>query len=232
MANDDVRLSIIVASAGRPSLRHALESATKQMLPGDELIIVFDDSGDAGDTPRNRVLDSAGGTHITFLDDDDVYMDDALAAIRTFARENPRRIGIFRARFGLWGAAWRPGEQTLLKTATAMYVVPNVSGSVGRFGRVPGAPPGRLGDYKFIVETVALQGDPVWCEQVIQDIRPERNRLKRLRYRLMLRTRIKRKLGRRAGPVLPTREYPAAERWALERTAELRSLRDRATTSP
>ena len=58
------RLSIIMASTGRATLRFALESATSQMLPGDELILVYDDSGDAGDTPRNRVLESASGTHL------------------------------------------------------------------------------------------------------------------------------------------------------------------------
>src|SRR5581483_9412493 len=66
----------------------ALASATRQMVPGDELVVVFDDSGDAGDTPRNRVLGSLRGTHVTFLDDDDVYRPGALEAIRRFARAN------------------------------------------------------------------------------------------------------------------------------------------------
>src|SRR5467141_4080652 len=65
----EVRLSIIIGTSGRPTLQAALASATSQMQPGDELIVVFDDSADAGDTPRNRVLDSATGTHILFLDD-------------------------------------------------------------------------------------------------------------------------------------------------------------------
>lgn len=213
----DVELSIIVASTGRDTLPAALESATSQMLPGDELIVVFDASGDAGDTPRNRVLDSATGTHITFLDDDDEYKPGALGAIRAFAREHPGRVGIFRVTFGLWGTAWREEEMDLMHTATAMYVIPNVPGKVGRFGRIPGLPTGRVGDYRFIVETVALQGPPVWNETITQEIRPEKSALKRFRYRAKLRTRAKRAVGLHApDPTPPVRVYAEAERWAQE----------------
>jgi hypothetical protein len=193
------------------------------MLPGDELIVVFDDSGDAGDTPRNRVIDGAHGTHIAFLDDDDEYRPGALEAIRRFARESPGRVGIFRIQYGLFGTPWSEDGKKLIATATAMYVVPNVKGKIGRFGPVPGAPPGRLGDYAFIVETVAMQGDPVWRTEVIQEIRPEKRRRRRLRYRLMLKTRLKSALGLRASsPPSPVRRYPEAEEWAAARLRELR----------
>jgi hypothetical protein len=213
----DVRLSIIIASTGRPTLGRAIASATSQMEPGDQLIVIFDATGDAGDTPRNNVLDSATGTHITFLDDDDEYRRGALDTIRRFAREHPGRVGIFRINVGLWGPAWRVEEQHLMHTATAMYVVPNIKGKVGRFGRLPDLPTGRVGDYRFIVETVALQGPPVWCEDVIQELRPEKRRLRRLRYRLKLGTRVRRALGRHApDPIPPFRAYPAAESWGRE----------------
>lgn len=209
------RLSIVVASTGRPTLAAALASATSQMRPGDELILIFDDSGDAGDTPRNRVLDSATGTHIMFLDDDDELRLGALDVVRDFAVRNPGRIGIFRLDLGMWGVG--PVVRDLLSSATAMYVIPNVKGKLGRFGRVPGAKAGRLGDYKFIVETVALQGDPVWCDEIIQDIRPVRRPLQRLRHRLKLRTRLKRSVGLHAPDPTPSRpSYPDAERWADE----------------
>jgi glycosyltransferase involved in cell wall biosynthesis len=218
----DVRLSIVVASSGRPTLGAALASATSQMLPGDELILVFDDSGDAGDTPRNRVLDSATGTHITFLDDDDAYRPGALEAIRRFGREHPGRIGIFKIDLGMWGVAWHPAHKRLIATATAMYVIPNVPGRVGRFGRAPGAKTGRLGDFKFIVETVAMQDEPIWCDEVIQDIRPIRSPLLRLRYRLRLRTRLRERL--RGAPPLQSSlpGYPEAEEWAKARQEEIR----------
>jgi hypothetical protein len=193
------------------------------MLPGDELIVVFDNSRDAGDTPRNRVLDKASGTHILFLDDDDAFKSGALEKVRAFARANPAKIGIFRLDLGPAGTVWREESRTLMATATAMYVVPNVPGRVGRFGRVPGAPPGRLGDFPFIVETVALQGEPVWCEEVIQELRPEKSGLKRLRYAVRLRTRLRRAVGIDVSLPQAERSYPEAEEWARQRHLELRS---------
>jgi glycosyltransferase involved in cell wall biosynthesis len=218
---DDVQLTVIIATTGRPTLPAAIQSATSQMLPGDELVIVFDDSGDAGDSPRNRVIGEAHGTHIAFLDDDDEFLPGALETFRRFARANPGRIGIFRIKYGLYGTPWREDAKELIATATAMYLIPNVRGRVGRFGRSPGAPPGRLGDFAFIVETVAMQGEPVWCTDVVQEIRPEKRALRRLRYHLKLRTRLRTALGIRP-PQAPIRRYPEAERWAEDRMRELR----------
>src|SRR5437588_12629829 len=119
MAEDNhVALSIVIATTGRPTLDAAIRSATSQMVPRDELLIVFDDSGDAGDTPRNRVIKSLHGTHIAFLDDDDEYRPGALDAMRRFARDHPGRIGIFRIDMGMWGVAW--GERDLMSSGTAM----------------------------------------------------------------------------------------------------------------
>jgi len=162
------------------------------MLAGDELLVVFDDSRDAGDTPRNRVLGSLHGTHITFLDDDDVFRAGALDVIRQFASEHPDRIGIFRRDMGMWGIAW--AEKDLMSSATGMYVIPNIPDKIGRFGRPPGAPDGRVGDYTFIVQTVAKLGDPIWREEITQDIRPVRG-FTRLRYRLALKRRLRRMIG-------------------------------------
>jgi len=228
----DVRLTIILATTGRATLDAAIRSATSQMVPGDELILVFDDSGDAGDTPRNRVLDGAHGTHIAFLDDDDEYLPGALEAFRRFARSNPGRIGLFRIKYGLYGTPWTEERKELIATATAMYLIPNAPGKVGRFGRSPGAPPGRLGDYAFIVETVAMQGEPIWCTDVVQQIRPERRLLRRLRYGLRLRTRLLNALGRPprvAAPADPT--YPDAEQWGELRMQELRAATDKQEAS-
>jgi glycosyltransferase involved in cell wall biosynthesis len=207
-----VTLSIVVATTGRPTLGAAVASATSQMLPGDELLIVFDDSGDAGDSPRNRVLDSLHGTHIAFLDDDDEYRPGALEAMRRFARANPNRIGIFRIDLGMWGIAW--ARRDLMASGTAMYLLPNLPDKLGRFGRAPGLPAGRVGDYKFIVETVANLGEPVWREEVIQDIRPVKG-LTQLRYRLDLRRRFRRLIGLHS-PALQgsAPAYPAAREWA------------------
>lgn len=228
----DVRLSVIIPTPGRATLDRAIRSATSQMLAGDELIVCYDDSGDWGITPRNRAIAAATGTHLTFLDDDDVYLPGALEKVREFACDHPGRIGIFQMNRGLYGVAWREPDPTLINTSSGMYVVPNVPGKVGRFGRMPGVegesrskaypfPVGgraeRLSDGRFIIETVALQQEPIWQPVVIQDVRPEQSLLKRARYRLRLRTRLKRAVGMNApDPVGPSPDYPEAAKWARE----------------
>ena len=189
-----VSFSVIVPTCGRPTLRYTLASVTPQLEPGDEIIVCRDSSGDCGDSARNRMVTQARGTHLIFVDDDDELRPGALTMIRGFATDHPRRIGIFRAN-RLGGPTWsKPGD--LNESGNALYVIPNIPGKLGHWESPPGAGPGRRGDYTFIVETVALQGDPIWREEIIQEIRPEKNPWRRFRYRLSLRTRI-RALGKR-----------------------------------
>ena len=98
--------TIIVGTAGRKTLRRTLKSITPQLEPGDELFVLRDDSGDAGDTPRNQTMYRAAGSHLLFMDDDDVYVPDALANMRRFADENPGRIGIFRIQYTVGPKRW------------------------------------------------------------------------------------------------------------------------------
>jgi hypothetical protein len=65
------------------------------MRGGDELLLVFDNSGDWGISPCNPGTGAKSGTHISFLDADDVYLPVAFDATRVFALENPDHIGIF-----------------------------------------------------------------------------------------------------------------------------------------
>jgi glycosyltransferase involved in cell wall biosynthesis len=184
-----VTFSVIVATGGRPTLVQTLASVVNQLEPGDEVLVVRDDSGDAGDTPRNDAMPRARGSHLAFLDDDDVYVPGALAAMRRFARENPGRIGIFKLEYAVGNHRWVDPVLRYKNVSTQSFVVPNVPGRLGRWERR-----GRVaGDYVFIEETVRLQGEPVFVDEVTVRARPERNPAKRslmrARYRLRLRTR-------------------------------------------
>ena len=190
--------SVIVPTCGRPTLVHALESIASQLEPGDELLVVHDRSGDWGDTARNSAMARAKGTHLAFMDDDDEFLPGALGVMRRFARDHPGRIGIFRQRrvvYGYEGAIRTVRESEaeggLDHTATPMYCVPNVPGRLGAFRAIPGDPRGK-GDVVFITETVRLQGDPIWRDEVTYLVQPERSRRRRLRYRLALRARLRR----------------------------------------
>ena len=195
-------LSIIVATAGRRTLMRTLASIAPQLQSGDELFVVCDDSGDLGDTPRNDAMPRARGSHLAFLDDDDVYLPDALEKMRRFAREHPGRIGIFKMRHPVGTTHWREGRPVLeyANVSTQTFLVPNVPGKLGRWEQRPrpGGDGRYIGDFTFITKTVALQGEPIFVDEVTVEARPV-NRLRRLwirtRYRAALRTRARRLLG-------------------------------------
>jgi hypothetical protein len=194
-------LSIIVATSGRRSLARTLASITPQLRPGDEMMIICDDSGDAGDTPRMRAMPRARGSHLTFIDDDDVYAHDALEKMRRFARDHPGRIGIFKMEHVVGTTHWRQDEPVLryANVSTQTFLVPNIPGRLGRWQEEPRPhDPGKTyaGDYTFITETIALQGqEPVFVDEVTVYVRPTHvlgRAWARARYRAALRTRLKR----------------------------------------
>jgi len=197
-------LSIIVATQGRKTLKRTLRSIARQLQQGDEVLVLCDDSGDAGDTPRMKAMPRARGTYLTFIDDDDVYAPGALDAMRRFAREHPGRIGIFKMRHPVGTTHWREGEPVLryANVSTQTFLVPNVPGRLGRWQAGRPRPGGGVyaGDYVFITETVELQGEPVFVDEVTVYARPIRNPLRllwiRARHRAALRTRLRALAGR------------------------------------
>jgi len=199
----DVTFSIIVPTTGRPSLTQTLASIVEQLEPGDEVIVLRDDSGDLGDTPRNETMHRARGTHLLFMDDDDQYARGALATIRRFAEEHPGRIGIFRMRYLDGHVLWRRPALEYRNVSTQLFVVPNVPGKLGRWERRGHV----IGDFVFLTETAKLQGEPIFREEIITHVRSDRRPLVRalqrvttplreLRYRTSPRTRLRRALGR------------------------------------
>jgi glycosyltransferase involved in cell wall biosynthesis len=182
--------SVIVGTAGRKTLRRTLRSITSELEPGDELFVLRDESGDAGDTPRNQTMHRAAGSHLLFMDDDDVYVPGAFAAMRRFADDNPGRIGIFRIEYTTGPKRWRVPELRNRNVSTQNFLVPNVPGKLGVWehrGTIHG-------DYTFIEETARLQGEPIFVDEVTVRVRPIRNPLRRLyvraRYRAALGTRL------------------------------------------
>jgi glycosyltransferase involved in cell wall biosynthesis len=195
--------SVIVPTSGRPSLVQTLASIVEQLEPGDEVIVLRDDSDDLGDTPRNEAMPRARGTHLLFMDDDDQYAKGALARIRRFAEEHPGRIGIFRMRYLDGRLLWRHPALEYRNVSTQLFVVPNVPGKLGRWER-RGA---TIGDYVFISETAKLMGEPIFRDEIVVHVRSDRRPLLRalkrvttplgeLRHRAAPRTRVRRALGR------------------------------------
>jgi glycosyltransferase involved in cell wall biosynthesis len=167
--------SIIVPTTGRPSLPQTLASIVEQLEPGDEVLVVRDDSGDFGDTPRNEAMPRARGTHLLFMDDDDQYARGALATIRRFAEDHPGRIGIFRMRFDHGLVLWRRPALEYGNVSTQLIVVPNVPGKLARWERRGDV----IGDYVFITETAKLQGEPIFRDEITVYARTDRRVLRR-----------------------------------------------------
>jgi glycosyltransferase involved in cell wall biosynthesis len=178
--------SVILATRGRRTLARTLDSFLHQLGPGDELMIVCDASGDAGDSPRNDAMPRARGSHLVFIDDDDVYAPGAFATMRRFADENPGRIGIFKLEYVVRTRRWVEPELRYKNVSTQMFLVPNVSGKLGRWERRNNV----AGDFVFIEETARLQGEPIFVDEVTVLARPERNPFKRAFVRARFRARL------------------------------------------
>jgi len=120
----DVRLSIIVPTAGRPTLSRTLRSILDAGFDNDadELIVVSDGPSDAarkimdfyatwfpkakflqgpktgmyGNTQRNIGIGLSTGSHIAFMDDDDCYSPNALKVVKDFVSKAQDRPHIFK----------------------------------------------------------------------------------------------------------------------------------------
>ena len=194
--------SIIVGTGGRKTLQRTLRSITFQLEPGDELFILRDDSGDAGDTPRNQTMHRAAGSHLLFIDDDDEYTKDALAGMRRWANEHPDRIGIFKMKHVVGTTHWREPKVYYGNVSTQTFCIPNIPGRLGVWHRTP-RPNDKglyIGDFVFLRETIELLGKPVFVDEVTVLVRPERNPLKRwlvrARYNAALGNRLRSIRGR------------------------------------
>ena len=199
-----VTLSIIIPTRGRSSLRSTLASVAGQLQPGDEILVRCSRDEDFGNAARRSLVERARGTHLAFMDDDDQFADGALDTMRRAAREHPGRVIVFRMRYLDGRTLWSEPVLRERNVSSQMLLVPNVAGKLGRWAN-PDYP--RIADFRFLAETVALQGEPVFREEVVAHIRSDRRPLVRAlkrawapaeaaRYRLAPRTRLRRRLGR------------------------------------
>jgi hypothetical protein len=167
-----VTLSIITATCGRDTLTRALASVAPQLGDGDELLVIRNDNAPKGNATRDEAIKRAAGTHLYWLDDDDVLADNALETIRLGVAEDPDTVHIFRMqgdlhRNGASEVLWAEPVVRFANVGGSQCVVPNVPGKLGMWAGDAG------GDFRFLTETLELLGrDPIFHPEVIAQIRP------------------------------------------------------------
>jgi hypothetical protein len=175
------RVSVVVPTIGRATLQDAVDSAAW----ADEVIVVYDDSRIPADPPEGALVYACGpthhwgaeqrqlgiaratGTHLAFIDDDDVYAPEAGRLIIRALRARPARVHVFKMRDGdrVYGGHGCVRDGGI---GSPMFVVPNDD----RLGEWTTR---YQGDYDFISSTLAThRRSPRFHEEVIAEIRPRR----------------------------------------------------------
>lgn len=158
--------SIIVATSGRKTLTRTLVSLAPQLGHGDELLVIRNNEAPWGHKTRDEAIHRANGTHLWFMDDDDIATDNALTDIRAEVTKTPDAVHIFRMTHGNL-TLWQQPVARVGNIGTPMMVIPNVPGRLGRWGERYEA------DGFFLLETLQLRGDqPLFHEQIVALIRP------------------------------------------------------------
>lgn len=182
-----MRLTIITPTIGRASLADALASVDEQLLPGDEHLVIGDgpqpvaakicvgfaaaycdgpESWSYGTVQRDHGIAMAHGDYLLFLDDDDLFMPDALEIVRAAIAEHPDTPLLFRMSTPHSGVLWRTPVVAEGNVGTPMLVTP-------RYPDLPrwhdGGNP-YTGDHRFIERVTAAHG-VVWRKEVICVVR-------------------------------------------------------------
>ena len=139
---------------------------------GSKFRYIAHDAGshDYGHSQLNCGLSLAKGDYVHCNDDDDVWTEGAVEAMRAAAEADPGRPLLFRFQSylgpifwverGLFARNWIGGH---------CLVAPNLPGKVGQFA------PAYNGDFDMVETTLALHGgvgSAVWKEDVICHARP------------------------------------------------------------
>ena len=161
-----MKLSVIIPTIGRDSLAAAVDSASG----ADEVIVIENHDNDHGYGARMRGMAQASGTHLAFLDDDDVYAPGAIDVMRACHADRPV---IFRMDHPRHGIMWREPKLEFGNVGTPMFLVPNKPEQLGVWEpHMPGLKePG--GDFTFIRGCCDVMGEPIWREEVICIVKPE-----------------------------------------------------------
>lgn len=182
------RLSIIVPTHDGEGLETLFASVADQLLPGDEVLIVWDTFESTpplmlpfsvyqgrylshntghhcwGHCQINYGITQATGDYLIFIDDDDCFPDGALQTIRAAADAQPVPRPLLFQFYSRRHGRTLPPRHEVRESAIGGHamVVPNIPEQLGRWACR------YAGDFDWIVSTLALWPDgPAWYDDVI-----------------------------------------------------------------
>jgi hypothetical protein len=169
--------TFIIATTRRRTLYATLESIKPRA--GDQVLVVTDQAPkflppyatfvqhpkgeNWGAAERNHALTIATGDMISFMDDDDIYAENARALLDTVIPGKPH---IFKMRYRYGDFLWIDPRIRQGNIGTPMIVVPNDPKKLGRFGNR------YEGDFDFLTSCKWNQYEYVFRHEVIANIRP------------------------------------------------------------
>lgn len=189
--NDRPRISVIIPTLGRTSLRMALESLKRQLLGGDEVLVVGDGPqpgarkiakkfGESfryeeteptncwGHAQRNLGMELAKGDYLAFLDDDDLSFFGALASMREEIGQHSQKLLIFRMKH-TGAVLWKDPELRLNNISSQMYCFPNRPDRLAQWGPNRETPSLKGGDFCFARDTACLwpSESVIFCHAIV-----------------------------------------------------------------
>lgn len=168
-----MKLSIVIPTLGRKTLKRALDSIESQRAREDEVIVVGDGPQPEaanvmktmgrgyryletvptrrwGHAQRNLGMLEASGDYIGFMDDDDYYLPDAFSAMRKAAEQHPD-IGLFLFRMKIGNITiWKDKGIRVGNVSTQMILLKRVFQYSDIWKPNPDTKDGGCGDFLFI----------------------------------------------------------------------------------
>lgn len=188
------RLSILMPTV-RPTLARSLASLAPQLSADDEVLLLPDGPAyfeqtrtiaEASGIPNWRMIESgpfnnlghgqinhalplATKDAIAFLDDDDIYTPNAIAAMREGLAKHPGRPLLFRMRSYWDKLIWSEPKIEYGNIGSPCIVLPNDQQRLGRWWN------GRGADFEFLRQTLTKYPPEshVFCDSVVCECRPK-----------------------------------------------------------
>jgi hypothetical protein len=156
-AGDEV---LVIGDGPRPKLQEICAAYKSDLIKYWEIPLTMN----YGNPQRNEAIARAKGTHIHFLDDDDLTKEGAIADIKAAAAEQPLSPLMFKMHHHST-ILWRTPEVKVANISGQMFVTPNVPGRLGHWS-------GRYSaDFDFISSTLKLYpggyGSVVWRNEIV-----------------------------------------------------------------